>query len=131
MPATYLLHVLSRPLKVTPETWSEWYTQEHVPDLVNHGVTKTGAVYRAVHPTPLGMSPPDDKTFLAIYQSDVARPLDSDAFRDKVRHKSDKYFPDGLGSRVVGKFDIRNYEVIQVYDPKGVGDGKYFPGEQI
>lgn len=44
-----------------------------------------------------------------------------------VRHESDLFAKEGVESRLNsenGDFDARNYELVQVFDPKGAGESK-------
>jgi hypothetical protein len=140
-PAPYLLRVISRPVKVTNEEWTKWYLEEHLPDLINTGTTKTAALYSAFEDFPLSTKTPaksekttlggrqiahtdieipSEKRFLALYQTEFPRPTHTEEYK-KVRTESD-IFP-GKKSDEVADFDIRVYKLIQNFDPKNLGEG--------
>lgn len=124
----YLLHVNSRPTAVDENTWTKWYTTEHLPDLVGHGASTRASFYREeASPSELvAKDATNPRKFLALYQSDHEEPLKSDGYVQKVRHTSE-LFRDASGkeeNRENGEFDARNYKLIQDYDPNGLGNGK-------
>ena len=63
-------------------------------------------------------------TFVAIYQSNYAKPPFREANETgAVRLGSEKFFPKGKTCYDLGAFEARNYELVQEYDPRGLGDG--------
>lgn len=122
MPSKYALHVFSHPAKVTDSLWEEWYRKEHVPDMVNSGASTRATFFRASDKTPHNA-----EKFFAFYQTDIKECLDTDNYRDHVRSTSELFEDREKGCREYGAFDPRNYELIQVYDPNGVGEGESLP----
>jgi len=124
MPSNYLLHVNSRPRPeagVDDSLWEKWYTEEHVPDLVNSKTSTRAAMYRETHDFAFAGKDKHPRKYLVLYQSDFEQPLKSDEYVNGVRHGSDMW-PRHKQNSENGEFDARNYKLIQEYDPKGVGD---------
>jgi hypothetical protein len=124
-PSPHLLWVNSRPTNQTTEAqWSKWYTEEHIPDLVSHHASTRACLYNETYSFP--GAPTDVKNenkFLALYQSDFAEPLKSKEYIG-IRTTSEL-----LPTKVIheaGEFNARNYELIQDYDPKNIGEGSKF-----
>lgn len=118
----YLLHVNSRPTVVSDKLWSEWYTIEHLPDLVNTKTSTRAAFYEEIGVPGLGEASHPRK-FLALYQTDYAECLKTQNYID-IRTTSE-LFPKEGGTKNIGDngdFDARNYELVQEYDPKGLGN---------
>jgi hypothetical protein len=125
-PSPYLLWVNSRPINKTTEAqWTEWYTEEHIPDLVNHHASTRACLYTETHEFPGARTDgKNEKKFLALYQSDFAEPLKSKEYLD-IRTTSEI-----LPGKVIhgaGDFNARNYELIQDYDPNNIGEGLFSP----
>jgi hypothetical protein len=123
-PAPYLLHVTSRPTQVSPQTWKKWYISEHLPDFVASHTAVRATFYEEIE---LPGSPPSgsDRKFLAMYQSVLEDPLETENYRG-VRTTSGLFERDGAGSDAFGDngdFDARYYGLVQVYDPRGLGEG--------
>lgn len=111
MPDKYLLQVHTQPTGVSAPTWEQWYTEEHIRDVIYFQVAKTGAVYRANSDVPRSQGidgtaeslslnrmkspsavPPDGndfKRYLAIYQTKHRHCLQQPAFKDHVRLTSE------------------------------------------
>ncbi|KAK3671621.1 hypothetical protein LTR78_008544 [Recurvomyces mirabilis] len=106
MPQPYLVHTSSHPVRVPHSTWIQWYTEEHIRDMVYTRAVKTACFYRAtshVVRTPIipeddnevlalaripSATPPDGndfKQFLAVYQTDKKDFLNHAEYRDRVR----------------------------------------------
>ena len=120
----YLLYVNSRPTFVSNDLWTEWYTVEHLPDLVNSKTSTRAAFYQEIGHA-FNPEPQDPRPFLALYQTDFEEPLKSDNYTDNVRRESELFQKGGATSennRDNGDFDARNYSLIQNYDPNGVGE---------
>lgn len=126
MAPPYILHVLSQPHIVPSSTWTEWYTSEHLPDMVDSKVSSTAVLYHAIENHPLSTPPPPGKNampFLAVYQSDSARPPYREAYSNGLIRRTSALFPADTDCYGVGSFEATNYELIQAYDPKHVGEG--------
>ncbi|KAK5098509.1 hypothetical protein LTR70_002722 [Exophiala xenobiotica] len=121
-PSSYLLHVNSRPTVVSCDLWCEWYRDEHLPDLVNGGVSARATFYEEEDPpVPTGL--PNPRKFLALYQTDIEELLKSEKYING--RKTSSLFPKEGGTDSIienGDFDARNYELIQEFDPKGTGE---------
>ncbi|KAF9884516.1 hypothetical protein FE257_001704 [Aspergillus nanangensis] len=119
MTAPFVHLELSRPLEVEESEWISSYLDEQIPSLISHGVVRNGALYRLI-PNPMGRVPPDDKTFLVFYQTDFARCLNSENHTAWKRVTSNALRnPKALTTTVHP--DVRNYTLVEVFDPKGVG----------
>ena len=108
-PAPYLLHVNSRPTAVSNALWTEWYTKEHVPDLVNSKTSTRAAFYEEI-PTPFAPNPDHPRKFLALYQTDKEECLKSDEYLQQVRRTSGLFAKEGSKSdknQDNGDFDAR------------------------
>lgn len=130
-PSPYILRVLSKPTKVSEETWSQWYADEHVPDTVKAGVATRGAFFKAHNDFPLKVKTPtkadsqsmkelngaelkhfeewaDEMVDLAVYQT---------PFEDYTKGEEIKNIPQTVeawgGERFMDKaeWDVRVYKV--------------------
>ncbi|KAJ9630185.1 hypothetical protein H2204_008690 [Knufia peltigerae] len=128
----FLLRILSKPVDGNVEAWSEWYTSEGLPSLLTKIPASRACFYHAYNDfelktkTPLegnqtqlhsvelahsDLEPPNDKTCLAMCQLDSIGSLQeifslSDLTRDDPSHDTVS--------------DIRVYELIEDFDPKGI-----------
>ncbi|KAI9708038.1 MAG: hypothetical protein M1820_004242 [Bogoriella megaspora] len=124
-PSPYLLHVTSRPTVVSERLWIQWYTEEHVPDLVNSRTSTRATFFQEVS-LPKEFRPESPGfpcKFLTLYQTDFEEGMNSEEIRH-VRQGSDLFVQGGSkwDTSENGDFDIRNYKLIQDYDPNDVGE---------
>lgn len=97
---------------------------EHLPDLVNTGTSSRAAFYEEIG-NPLAPIPDHPSKWLALYQTDHKECLKTKKYADGVRHTSELFAKEGSKSnknRENGEFDARNYELIQEFDPNGIGE---------
>lgn len=116
-----LLWVNSRPIgQTTNALWQDWYTIEHIPDLVNAGASTRASFYKEVAFPGSADEPKEERKFLALYQTDFAEPLKTKQYLD-IRTSSE-ILP---GKQIAGngEFNARNYSLVQDYDPKGLAKG--------
>ena len=138
-PSPYLMRVLSKPTKVDENHWQEWYTGEHIPDVVGFGVANRGALYRAYNDFTLQTKTPGDsgetklhsaqlshfnelpadKTFSATYQTDHEDYTKTKEIK-KVRTTADMF--NGEPYTPMAEWDSRVYKLIQNYDPDNLGE---------
>lgn len=127
-PAPHLLYVNSRPTLVSAAIWIKFYVEEHLADTINTGTAKTAAFYEELElPTKHGSA--SARKFLAIYQTDFAEPLktanaDVLMWTSAILSEGGKHTDAGMEHIDP---DTRNYELVQVHDPKGVGEGLLLP----
>ncbi|KAF9735013.1 putative alpha/beta hydrolase [Paraphaeosphaeria minitans] len=122
-PAPYLLHVTSRPTQVSLQTWKKWYASEHLPDLVGSGTSIRATLYEEID-LPGATAGSSERRFLAMYQTPFETCLEKEQYRG-LRTTSGLFEKDGAGSSDIednGDFNARNYGLIQVFDPKGLGE---------
>ncbi|KAJ9654157.1 hypothetical protein H2198_006776 [Neophaeococcomyces mojaviensis] len=123
-PSPYLLSVTSRPTVVSDSLWQQWYTEEHLPDLVNSRTSTRATFYTEVtHQLNNAASYP--RKFLALYQTDFAEPLKTENYTT-LRTTSELFGKEGgkEGIQDNGDFNARNYELIQEFDPTKIGEVK-------
>ncbi|KAF1811214.1 hypothetical protein P152DRAFT_474826 [Eremomyces bilateralis CBS 781.70] len=119
MPSPYILVANSRATTVDDDLWSKFYSEEHIPDVISCGVATKGLVYKETFDYP--GAPPTKReplNFTVIYQSPHQRPLSTPGAA-KIRHDSDVLPRPSLEC---GEVDVRQYELIQEYDPLKTGD---------
>lgn len=107
-PSPYLLHVNSRPTEVSKSLWSEWYTTEHLPDLVNAKSSDRATFYEEIG-HPLGPNPDHPRAFLALYQSQFEELLKSNEYQG-IRTTSELFKKESSKSDKIqdhGDFDAR------------------------
>ncbi|KIW72097.1 hypothetical protein PV04_00317 [Phialophora macrospora] len=124
MPQQYLLWVNSRPKPesgVDDDLWVKWYTQEHVPDLVDSKTAVRAAMYRESFDFSPAPKEHDPRKYLVLYQTDLEECLKSKEYLDGVRHSSELW-SGHKPTAEVGDFHARNYKLIQHYDPDGRGE---------
>lgn len=124
-PPQHLLWVNSLPTKVSEDSWTKWYLDEHLGDLVRTKCVSNGAFYQEV---PLDPSVKHDRPYLAIYQSDYPAPMASQEYKNAPAGGGKTFEAQNLSPNAMdhGDFDARNYELVQDFDPNGVGNGKRF-----
>ena len=127
--------VNSKPATVNNKQFVKWYTQEHIPDIIENGVAIKATLYRETFDFPgssreyherswlsMDQKTKNSRPYLAVYQTKVPEALKTPEFL-KLRRTSDIIpFEEILDS---GEFDGRYYNLIQDYDPDNVGDGMY------
>lgn len=143
MPQQYLLHVHSHPVRVPLTTWTQWYTEEHLRDMVYFRAARTAAFYRATSSVlrsvglveedtaaltlariPSATSPDgnDFKDFLALYQTDRKHCLESAEYRENVRLGSELW--DAISSsHDVGSFAPTDLELVEVLGSYSENEG--------
>jgi hypothetical protein len=127
MPSQHLFTVNSRPTGCDEATWEKWYTEEHIPDLIKIKASKRAALYRETHDVPSLYEYNAEKTYprkyLAIYQTDADELLKSEEYKDAK--STSELFPNSKEIMENGEFDARNYKLVDVFDPKSLGDSTY------
>jgi len=95
MPQPYALQVFSQPKAVDEKAWTQWYTEEHLRDIVHFKAAATAALYREIA-EPAGASEDEaqpfqgkGKTFYAFYQTEKPHPLTTLEFTTRVRTESE------------------------------------------
>lgn len=68
-PSPYLLWVNSKPTKATEEQWVEWYIEEHVHYLVEHGTSTRATFYCETYDFPSSAKEKHERHFLTMYQT--------------------------------------------------------------
>lgn len=124
MPQQYLLWVNSRPRPesgVDDGLWLKWYTEEHVPDLVNSKTAVRAAMYRETFDFAGASKEQPPRRYLVLYQTDFEECLKSKEYMNDVRHSSELW-PATTPTTDVGDFNARNYRLIQDYDPDSRGE---------
>ena len=136
MPRPYALQVTSGPIKVSEEIWTQWYTEEHIRDVVYSGASRTSAVYSASSNTVTSANDQDgnitqpndgaETNFLALYQSTTPHVLQNCTLPDlkcKVRIHSSLFPPSSTGQQQtaydVGVFrpvDLQLVEILGSYE---------------
>ena len=134
-PSPHLMWVNSKPTKVNNEQFVQWYTQEHIPDIIENGVAIKAILYRETFDFPgssrehherswlsMDQKTKNSRPYLVVYQTKFPEALKTPEFL-KLRRTSDIMpVKEILDS---GEFDGRYYNLIQDYDPDNVGDGTY------
>lgn len=114
MPRPYILEVQSQPIKVSEEIWEQWYTEEHIRDMVYHKVSRTGAFYRSSSEVIRSGATPkngnEGTKFYALYQTDRKHGPESEG---RVR-KNTKLWDADLSFYDVGEFVFRECALIEV-----------------
>ncbi|KAK3723300.1 hypothetical protein LTR37_002023 [Vermiconidia calcicola] len=122
-PAPFLLHVNSAPTAVSDRLWKEWYVNEHLPDLFEAKSCNRATFYEEIG-HPLGPNPDHPRKYLALYQTEFEKLLDSEEYQG-IRKNSELFAKEGSKSdknQDNGDFDARYYKLWQEYDPKGTGE---------
>lgn len=106
-PSQYLLHVNSRPTEVSDGLWKEWYTSEHLPDLVGAKSSNRATFYEEVA-SPLNPNPDHPRKFLALYQTDFKELLNSNEYKG-IRNTSELFKKENSSEKIQdnGDFDAR------------------------
>ena len=141
MPSKYLFAVNSKPTGCDDDTWEKWYSEEHIPDLVSHKASTRAAIYRETYDVPslntASSEKPYPRKYMVIYQTDHEQVLNTKEYKG-IRKTSELFKgkrDSAVGDRsdVImdnGEFDARNYELVDVFDPRSVGECKSFSDHQ-
>jgi hypothetical protein len=134
-PSPHLMWVNSKPTTVNDEQFVQWYTQEHIPDIIENGVALKATLYRETFDFPgssrehherswlaMDQKSKNSRPYLAVYQTKVPEALKTPEFL-KLRRTSDIMPVEEILDS--GEFDGRYYNLIQDYDPDHIGDGTY------
>jgi hypothetical protein len=125
MPTQYLCRVTSRPTNCDNKTWEKWYTEEHIPDVLEQKAATRAAFYREVFDVPALYAFNKEKNpreYMAIYQTDIKDLSTSEEV--KATKPTSDLFPGKKEISENGELDMRNYELIQDFDPNNLGDSK-------
>ena len=114
MPRPYILEVHSETTKVSEEIWEQWYTEEHIRDMVYHKVSRTGAFYRSSSETIYSGAMPKNGSegmkFYALYQTDRKHDPESEG----VVRKSSGLWNANLSFCDVGELVCRECALVEV-----------------
>ena len=66
------------------------------------------------------------RKYLVLYQTEFEDALKSNEFLNVVRQSSEMW-SDNKKTTDIGDFNVRNYKLIQDYDPDGKGESKFLP----
>ena len=117
MPRPYLHHVHSQPTKVSEATWKQWYSEEHIRDMVYFKVSRTSAFYAASSDTYTYLQPPgrgiDQKQYLALYQMGRPRPWDQKEYKENVRLES-QLWDRGLSCLDIADLCPEDLELVEI-----------------
>lgn len=114
-PSQYLLHINSRPTAVSNALWTEWYKDEHLPDLQGTKSSDRATFYEEIG-NPLNPTPDHPRKFLALYQTSFEEVLKSAAFQG-FRKTSEFFSKEGARSDAIRdklrntRLFLRNYTV--------------------
>lgn len=120
----YLLHVTSRPKVVSEDLYQKWYAEEHIPDIIKSNVASRGMLFKE-SPSPADPTPKNPQKFLALYQTEYRECMKTANFLGTK--KTSEMFPlEGGGKSIQDNADFtpRYYELVEVFDPKEIGNSK-------
>ncbi|KAK2601899.1 hypothetical protein QQS21_004586 [Conoideocrella luteorostrata] len=118
MSCSFLLSVLSRPHSIPDSSWEQFYYDDHLDNLIQHKIATKGCMYTLV-PNPMGRDPPDTHTHLVLFETEHEKPFESAGFKDV--NNTSRLFPPGASTPDVSDLECRHYELLEVFDPKGLG----------
>ncbi|RYO87193.1 hypothetical protein DL766_005460 [Monosporascus sp. MC13-8B] len=118
MAPPFLLYVLSRPHSIPASSWEQFYYDDHLDDLIKNKVATNGSMYTLVT-NPMGRDPPDTHTHLVLFETEHEKPFESAGFQDV--NNTSPLFPPGTSTPDVSDLECRHYELLEVFDPKGIG----------
>ncbi|KAI1845264.1 hypothetical protein JX266_008574 [Neoarthrinium moseri] len=120
----YVESKISRSDILDEATYTKWYEEDHIPEILETSGIKSARRFRDIDPNA-------DTPFLAIYPLEDVAFLTSDEFR-QISVKSD-LLPDTGLVYSLADFGVRYDNLIQVYDPtkKGKGHTKSIISAQI
>lgn len=88
----------------------EWYDEDHIPEILETSGVSSALRFKDVDPTA-------ENPYLALYPMDDVGFTQSPEFQ-KIRVHSD-LLPEGKSIYDLCDFDVRVYELVQVYEPRG------------
>ena len=105
--AKYLLYLNTSPKGVSDQTWAEWFVKQHLSTLEESKVCSRVSVYKEIG-FPMLPNPEHLLRFLALYETEKEG-LQNDAAYKPASPEEES--------------DMRNYKMIQDYNPKKMEDG--------
>jgi hypothetical protein len=108
-----LLFVLSKITRtdiLDDETYIKWYEDEHIAEIMETSAVKSALRYKSVDPSV-------DTPYLATYPMKDIGFAQGEEFK-KIKIHSDN-LPGGGLIYDLADYDVRYYQLIQTYDPKG------------
>ncbi|KAI1615920.1 hypothetical protein EDD36DRAFT_460822 [Exophiala viscosa] len=112
MSEQFLLWVNSQPKPESgtdDELWKKWYSNVHLPELVQSGTTVRALFYQETHDFAGAAEEKSPREYLAIYPTKFEEALNSQEFGTGV-NKESAMFPRQKEAHHNGDFDARNYK---------------------
>lgn len=105
------------------ETFMNWYDNDHIAEVIETSGVSSAWRFKSPEPDKV------DKPYLAMYPLEDIGFTQTEEFK-KIRVHSD-LIPGGASIYDLADFDVRIYNLIQVYDPTKQGKGKTFGLEDL
>jgi hypothetical protein len=106
----YVNSKITRPEVLSEETFIEWYSKEHIPEILNTSGVNSALRFKNVDPKA-------ERPYLVLYPMNNIGFTQSDEFK-KINIYSD-ILPDGAPVYDLTDMDIRLYSFIDKYEPNG------------
>ena len=105
--AKYLLYLNTSPKGISDQTWAKWFVNQHLATLEVSKVCTRVSIYRETD-FPMLPNPEHPLRFLALYETEKEGLQNDSAYKPASPEEES---------------DMRNYKMIQDYNPKNLGDG--------
>lgn len=102
-----LLYLNTSPKGTSDQSWAEWFIGQHLATLGETKVCSRVLVYKEIG-FPMLPNPEHPLRFLALYETNKEGLQNDDAYKPASPEEES---------------DMRNYRLIQNYNPKGLDDG--------
>lgn len=102
--------------KMPPARWVQWYEEVHIPDVLSTSGIDTAYRYTNIDPS-------GSHHFLAMYPVSNVEFLQTDEFKN-IPSNSKEFFGD-LGARDFANFELRTYELLQIFEPENTKEGMF------
>jgi len=106
---------ITKPNELSPEAYTKWYEQVHIPDIFKSGGIKEASRWKTINPK-------DERPYLAIYPLEDLGFMDSDDFKAIPVH--DDSIPGSHAIFDYADFDTRYYKFVQKYEAENAKSGQ-------
>jgi hypothetical protein len=132
-PSPYFLWVKSNATQATEEQFVKWYKNEYLPNVIIAKASTRATFYQETLDFPGSAREHHERQWLSVDQG-IVEPLNflvgyQTKFKEMLKSKeymkipttSDRFPWKSIADS--GSFDVRNYKLVQDYDPNHIGEG--------
>ncbi|KXL44410.1 hypothetical protein M433DRAFT_155048 [Acidomyces richmondensis BFW] len=111
----YVNSKITKPNELSPENYTKWYEQVHIPDIFKTSGIKEASRWKNIEPA-------GERPYLAMYPLEDLDFLQTDEFKAIPVH--DEQLPGSHAIFDFADFDTRYYKWVQTYEPKNTKENQ-------